>query len=306
MENSEKSAVKEQFSLYEIIILACFISLVFSPVGLVLMWLKKCRWSLKVKMILSGAFALVYILAGVLIFFLFSKPESGSGSGAPFFGIEREYEGGGGSGKNSGKYEPKKSSSRKNSSGENINNSQTASQSFAESGKKKSIPVVLLFVLILGIFILMRNLKEIKSKGDDNPYVNTRLYKTPIPEGFEFPVVRYTKLPLKEEEKILFACPAEQKDNAGDIIVTDRRFVFLGKKNTLNLPLKTLSAISSVSNTAFLLTAEDVQHYFFVRDTQMRFVLQIVRWAYAKASEETGHLGYGEKSDDFGLEENSK
>ncbi|MCQ2597331.1 MAG: hypothetical protein MJ181_05725 [Treponema sp.] len=277
MENSEK----EPFSLYEIIILACFLSLVFSPVGIVLMWLKKCLWKKKTKIIVSGAFGLFLAIAGALLVFLLSKPEAGSGSGNPFLGIEREYEGGGGSGGSSGKYNPKASSSRKNSEGKASNNTATPSKSFAETKGKKSIPLVLFLVLALGIAVLLRNLKEIKGKGNDNPYVNTRLIQTPIPEDFVFPPVHFSKLALKEGESLLFATPAEQKDNLGDIAITDFRFVFLGKKESYDFPLQTITAISSVSNTALLITEGENQHYFFVRDTQMRFVLQIVRWAYA-------------------------
>lgn len=278
MENSEK----EPFSLYEIIVLACFISLIFSPAGIALMWLKKCQWKKKTKIIISGAFALFFVLAAVLLFFLFSKPEAGSGSGAPFLGIEREYEGGGGSGETSGKYNPKPSSSRKNRDGKASNNAAMPSESFAESKGKKSIPVVLFLVLALGIFILVKNLKEVKGKDNDNPYVNTKLIQTPVPDDFVFPPVHFTKLPLKEGEQLLFATPAEQKSNTGDIVITNHRFVFLGKKESCDFPLQKLTAVSSMSNTALLVTEGETQHYFFVRDTQMRFVLQIIRWAYAK------------------------
>lgn len=277
MEKSEK----EPFSLYEIIVLACFISLVFSPAGIVLMWLKKCQWKKKVKIIVSGAFALFFILVTVLLVFLFSKPEAGSGSGAPFLGIEREYEGGGGSGSSSEKYNPKPSSSKKNREGRASSNAVMPNESFAESKGKKSVPLFLVFILALGIWVLMRNQKKMKGQDNDNPYVNTKLITTPVPDDFVFPPVHFTRLPLKEGENLLFATPAEQKDNTGDIVITDHRFVFLGKKESCDFPLQKLSAVSSMSNTALLVTEGETQHYFFVRDTQMRFVLQIIRWAYA-------------------------
>lgn len=302
-EKNEKT--KESLSLLEIIIIACFISLVFSPVGLFLMWWKG-KWAKKTKVILSAVFGILFLVLVSLLVALNIKSEGGSGSGSSHFGLEQEYGGSGESGKKSENYKPRPSKANKNQEATTGNSSKSPAPSMIESLKRSRLPYIILFIVIIAACIIVRNLKGIGKTPSDNPYVNTSLYKIPIPEDFVFPQVHYTKLPLQNEEKILFATSAEQKENPGDIIVTDKRFVFLGKKGKLEFPLYELSAISSLSNTALLLTAGEKQHYFFVRDTQMRFVLQIVRWAFAKYSEKEGHLGYGGKSDDFGLEENEK
>lgn len=278
---------EERLSLYEIIILACFISLIFSPAGLFLMWWKfksgrKCRWSLKAKIIVSASFAVIYALVIFLAVFLNASPSAGSGSGAPFFGLEQEYEVGGGGSGNSGNYKPKKSSSKAKGNGSSQTQTQFPQESFMEKAGKSRVTYILLFVAIMVALIVWRNLKSGTSVVSQNPYVNTTKYKIPIPDGFEFPQVHYTKITLEEDEKILYATTAEQKANAGDIVVTSKRFLFVSKKDALDLQLGELSSISSMSNTALLLNAGGKSHYFFVQDTQMRFVLAITRWAYEK------------------------
>ncbi len=302
----EKNEVtKEPLSFLEIIIIACFISLVFAPLGVILMWWKS-KWAKKSKLILSLVFGILFLVLVSLLVALSIKSEGGNGSGSAHFGLEQEYGGSGESGKKSDAYKPRPSKGNKNHEVTSGNSSRTLAPSLSESFRKSRVPYIIFFIAIIIVCIIVRNMKGDAKKTSDNPYVNTSLYKIPVPENFVFPQVHYTKLPLYEEEKILFATSAEQKDNPGDIIVTDKRFVFLGKKGNLEFPLHELSAISSLSNTALLLTAGEKQHYFFVRDTQMRFVLQIVRWAFARYSEKEGHLGYGGKSDDFGLEENEE
>lgn len=284
---------EEGLSLYEIIILACFISLIFSPVGLFLMWWKfksgrKCRWCLKTKIIVSAVCAAVYALVILLFVFLNASPSAGAGSGAPFFGLEQEYDGGGGNGNKSGEYKPKKSSSKSNGKGSSQTMTQMPQESFMEKAGKSRVTYILLFVAIMVALIVWRNLKSGTSAASENPYVDTTKYKIPVPDGFEFPQVHYSKITLDGDEKILYATTAEQKTNAGDIVVTNKRFLFVSKKDALDLQLGELSSISSMSNTALLLNVGEKSYYFFVQDTQMRFVLSITRWAYEKLYGQSG------------------
>lgn len=280
MENSEKTA-EERFTLFEIIVIACFISLIFSPVGIGLMWWKS-RWSRKTKIIVSGAFVLVYALIVVLFVLLNSSSQAGAGSGLPFLGMEQSSDAGGGSGGKSDQYKPSSKSVKPDGRGTKTTQTSTATESFVEKAKKSRWTYFLILVVIMFILFVIRNLKGTSAKPDDNPYVDTTLYKFPVPDDFVFPAVHYTKLALKEDEKILYATTAEQKANKGDIVVTNRRFVFVGHKENLELPLSELTAISSMSNTALLVNSGEKSYYFFVQDTQMRFVLQIVRWVYSK------------------------
>ncbi|MCF0242218.1 MAG: hypothetical protein HUK25_06230 [Treponema sp.] len=277
MGNAEKV---EKFSLFEIIIIACLISVVLSPVGLVLMWIKS-GWSKKIKIILTGVFALLYILIIVLFLALSGSSSSGGNSNMPDFGIESD---GGGSG-GGGKIKENKNKKARSGSGKNSNSSKNVTSdspsSFVQKVKKSRFTYFFIFLILIAVIVVLRNLKFKKIKPKDNPYVDTSLYTIPVPEHFEFPSVHYTKFMPLSGETIIFACPAETKDNAGDIIITNTRFIFHGKKGDVIIPIGELTAISSMSNTALSVSANEKNFYFFVKDTQMRFVLQITRWLYA-------------------------
>ena len=268
---------EERFSLFEIIIIACFISLIFSPVGIALMWIKS-HWSKKIKIIVSGGFAFLYLLLIVLFTVLTSTSESGGGGGKPFIGIEMNSDSGGGYG-NSQEYKPKSKSSKSNKKGSEKSNTSTASESFVqEVTKSRWFYVLLLFAIMLAI-IIFRNIKwNGAPKNSSNPYVDISLYKIPIPEDFVFPEIKFSKYSPKPDERICFATPAEVKTNPGDIVITDKQFLFLGKKENYNFALNELTAIYSLSNTTLSLSVGEKTYYFFIPDTQMRFVLQIVRY----------------------------
>lgn len=286
MENTEKT---ERFTLMEIIIIACLISVIFSPAGIILMWIK-CKWSKKLKLILTGAFALLYILIALLVAVFNSSGSGGSGNNMPDFGIESDAGGSGGGGKVKENKKSSKSYKPATQPKPSSSNSEASGGSVMQKVKKSRLTYLILFLVVIAVVVVLRNLKFKKTKKGDNPYVDSELYVFPIPDQFTFPPVRYTKLDLQPEEKILFACPAETKDNPGDIVITDKRFEFHGKKGDVKISIENLSAIASMSNTALSVTAEDKTHYFFVKDTQMRFVLQIVRWAYAQQEKIPGNV----------------
>ena len=95
---------------FSIITIICFCSVIFIPIGLVLMWYST-QWSKKRKFILSGIMTIVYI-AIVCFLMLFEPNQSGSGSGLPFGNgnqnVESQYES-----------EPDKSSKKAKQSGTN-------------------------------------------------------------------------------------------------------------------------------------------------------------------------------------------
>ena len=95
---------------FSIITIICFCSVIFIPIGLVLMWYST-QWSKKRKFILSGIMTIVYV-AIVCFLMLFEPNQSGSGSGLPFGkgnqNVESQYES-----------EPDKSSKKAKQSGRN-------------------------------------------------------------------------------------------------------------------------------------------------------------------------------------------
>ena len=57
---------------------------------------------------------------------------------------------------------------------------------------------------------------------------------------------------------------------------------------TSELPLPSLTAVLSVSNSVMQLTAaggeEEQKYYIFLPESQMKYALAIVKWAYAKVT----------------------
>ena len=95
---------------FSIITIICFCSVIFIPIGLVLMWYTTL-WTKKRKLILSGIMTVVYV--GIVCFLMLFEPnQSGSGSGLPFGkgnqNVESQYES-----------EPDKSSKKAKQSGAN-------------------------------------------------------------------------------------------------------------------------------------------------------------------------------------------
>lgn len=153
-------------SLWDFTALACLITVILSPIGIFLMWWKT-RWNLKGKLIISGSFGLIYILAAVLIIAL-NSPGIGGGDGGlglPSGSTNTEYvvssgkSGGGGGGKPS----KSKSGSSKGSDGATTS-SQDATNVTAvnKTSSSKAIFGVLIFfaVFLLFIFRLSKRTKK--------------------------------------------------------------------------------------------------------------------------------------------------
>ena len=138
------------------------------------------------------------------------------------------------------------------------------------------------------ILILWRNFRSAGKKDEyENPYVDTNLYKLPLADDAKMPLVHFLRLKAAQGEKILYATETVQKDNEGDFVVTDKRVVIFSKTGTTEVPLPALSAVLSVSNSVMQLTASgeegEQKYYVFLPESQMKFALAIVKWAYSKA-----------------------
>ena len=137
------------------------------------------------------------------------------------------------------------------------------------------------------VLVLWRNFRSAGKKTDyENPYVDTNLYKLPLTEDAKTPLVHFQRLKLNPGEKILFATETVQKDNEGDFVVTGQRAVIFSKSGTTDLPLSSLTAVLSVSNSVMQLTAAadegEQKFYIFLPESQMKYALAIVRWAFAR------------------------
>ena len=271
---------------FSIITIICFCSVIFIPIGLVLMWYST-QWSKKRKFILSGIMTIVYV-AIVCFLMLFEPNQSGSGSGLPFGNgnqnVESQYES-----------EHHKSSKKAKQSGANPSAKENEDIFQKENSKLpkkvqkgeskalgKSFYTIMFFLFMLFI-IIWQNLKAKKKTGNyENPYVDTKKYKLPLDANFKIPTVHFTKIELEENEKIIFATETTQKNQEGDFVVTDKRIIVLGKSENYEIPLQELATVSSVTNSVMQITSGTQKYYIFVPENQMKFAVATVHWILEK------------------------
>lgn len=271
---------------FSIITIICFCSVIFIPIGLVLMWYST-QWSKKRKFILSGIMTIVYV-AIVCFLMLFEPNQSGSGSGLPFGNgnqnVESQYES-----------EHHKSSKKAKQSGANPSSKENEDIYQKENSKLpkkvqkgeskalgKSFYTIMFFLFMLFI-IIWQNLKAKKKTGNyENPYVDTKKYKLPLDANFKIPTVHFTKIELEENEKIIFATETTQKNQEGDFVVTDKRIIVLGKSENYEIPLQELATVSSVTNSVMQITSGTQKYYIFVPENQMKFAVATVHWILEK------------------------
>ena len=282
----------QKSKLFSIITIACFCSIVLIPVGLALMWFMT-SWKKKRKIIITAAGTLFY--GSLVALILLVEPSYNTGGvSLPFkySGGETAFESSVNPGKSSKK--DKKAapeSDKKKKSDENKEN--TDEERLPRSVKKQSGRTlgrsfyVFLFFLIILILILWRNFHGAAKKDVyENPYVDTNLYKLPLAEDAKTPLVHFLRLKLNPDEKILYATETVQKDNEGDFVVTNQRAVIFSKTGASEIPLSSLTAVLSVSNSVMQLTNNgeegEQKAYVFLPESQMKYALAIVRWAFSK------------------------
>ena len=271
---------------FSIITIICFCSVIFIPIGLVLMWYST-QWSKKRKFILSGIMTIVYV-AIVCFLMLFEPNQSGSGSGLPFGNenqnVESQYES-----------EPDKSSKKAKQSGTNPSGNEKEDNfpkekeklpKKVQKGESKALGksfYTIMFFLFMLFIIIWQNLKAKKKTGNyENPYVDTKKYKLPLDANFKIPTVHFTKIELEENEKIIFATETTQKNQEGDFVVTDKRIIVLGKSENYEIPLQELATVSSVTNSVMQITSGTQKYYIFVPENQIKFAVATVHWILEK------------------------
>lgn len=282
----------DKSKLLSVITIICFCSIVLIPLGLALMWFMT-SWKKKRKLIITAAGSVLYI--AIVAFVLLLEPSYNTGGvSLPFkySGGETAYDAPANPGRPSKKEKKispaseKKQKSDKTS--ENPEEERVPRSVKKQSGRTlgRSFYVFLFFLIIL-VLILWRNFRAAGKKEDyENPYVDTKLYKLPLAADAKTPLVHFQRLKLNQNEKILFATETVQKDNEGDFAVTDKRVVIFTKGGTSELALSSLTAVLSVSNSVMQLTAAgpegEQKYYVFLPESQMKYALAIVRWAFSK------------------------
>lgn len=272
--------------MFSIITIACFVSILFIPIGLVTMWFST-SWKKKLKFILSAAFTLLYV--GIVALILLLEPSyNTSGVSLPFdvsVGQTAFETSGGGKAKEVEGIEG--DSNKKTDKTEDLDE---VEERLPKSIKKKSGSLgrpffTIMFFLFMLFLIIWQNMKAKKKKGGyENPYVDTTQYKLPLAEDAKMPMVHFLKLKMNAGEKIYYATETVQKDNQGDFVVTNQRVVVFGKSGDYEFPMNALTAVSSVSNSVMLLTCGERKYYIFMPENQMKYALAVIRWAYSKVT----------------------
>lgn len=271
---------------FSIITIICFCSVIFIPIGLVLMWYST-QWSKKRKFILSGIMTIVYI-AIVCFLMLFEPNQSGSGSGLPFGNgnqnVESQYESE--HHKNSKKAKQSGANPSGNEKEDNFPKEKEKLPKKVQKGESKALGksfYTIMFFLFMLFIIIWQNLKAKKKTGNyENPYVDTKKYKLPLDANFKIPTVHFTKIELEENEKIIFATETTQKNQEGDFVVTDKRIIVLGKSENYEIPLQELTTVSSVTNSVMQITSGTQKYYIFVPENQIKFAVATVHWILEK------------------------
>ncbi len=145
----------------------------------------------------------------------------------------------------------------------------------------------ILFFLFMLLIIIAQNLRRNKKNSYENPYVDTNKYKLPLSDDAKIPMVHFLRLRLNQNEKILFATETTQKDNEGDLIVTNQRVVVFSAGGDYEFPLHALTAVASVTNSVMQLTSGDRKYYIFMPESQLKYALAVIRWAYKKFTEQS-------------------
>ena len=279
--------------VFSIITIICFCTILLIPIGLALMWFQT-TWKTKRKIIITTAGSLLYV--AIVAFVLLLEPSYNTGGvSLPFkySGGETAYDAPATPGRPSKKEKKVSPSSDKKQKSES-EESEPEEERVPRSVKKQSGRTLgrgfyfFLFFVIVMILILWRNFRSAGKKEEyENPYVDTNLYKLPLEDDAKIPLVHFLRLKANMGEKILYATETVQKNNEGDLVVTDKRVVIFSKTGTAEISLKSLSAVLSVSNSVMQLTVsgeeEEQKYYVFLPESQMKYALAIVKWAFAKA-----------------------
>lgn len=138
-------------------------------------------------------------------------------------------------------------------------------------------------VLLLAYLVLRRNLKPQKIEGFINPYVNVRQYKLPLKKKTRIPYINYY-LETLDDESLLFVCPTTEQDNPGDFIVTTKRIVIKNTKENTEFSINKLKDFSLLSTNVIRITYEDKKLLVFMHETQTKYALEVIKWAYSKIS----------------------
>ena len=277
--------------LFSIVTIACFVSILCIPLGIVLM-LYYTQWKKKTKIILTLSLTAFY--AGLIAFFFFIKPAyNTSGLSLPF-GSNSGYTAfdSGSGAKGSGSKKSNGGAKGKNQNNQTpIDKVPKSVQQSQGKGSAKIIYPILFFGFML-LLIIAQNLRNKGKSKYENPYVDTNKYKLPLTPDSRMPMVNFRRLELNEGEKINFATETNQKGNEGNLAITNQRVAILTPNEGLEIPLDCVTGASATTSTVMTIAAkfedQEQKFYVFMPENQMKYALAVLKWTAAGLNNSTG------------------
>ena len=267
--------------LFSIITIACFVSILCIPLGIVLM-LYYTQWKKKTKIILSISLTAFY--AALIAFIFFVKPSiNTSGISLPF-GSNSGYTAFENSGGAKGNGSSKGTGSGKKKSDNQQPLSERTPKSVQQAQGKASGKIIypILFFAFMLFLIIMQNLRSKGKSNYENPYVDTNKYKLPLTPDAKMPMVHFLHLDLNEGEKIHFATETIQKGNEGNLVITNQRVVILTLSEGIELPIDTVISASETTSTVMTIGAKfeeaEKKYYVFMPENQMKYAMAVLKW----------------------------
>ena len=278
--------------LFSIVTIACFVSVLCIPIGIVLM-LYYTQWKKKTKIILTLALTAFY--AGLIAIVFFVKPAYNTGGMSLPFGSNSGYtafDSGSGA---------KSSGSKKSSGGaksKNSNNQPSTSDRVPKSVQQsqgKGSPKFIYPILFFGFMLLLIIAQNLRNKGKskyENPYVDTNKYKLPLAADARMPMIHFQRLELNEGEKIHFATETNQKGNEGNLAITNQRVAILTPNEGVEIPIECITGASATTSTVMTISTkfedQEKKYYVFMPENQMKYALAVLKWTAAATNNSTG------------------
>ena len=278
--------------LFSIVTIACFVSVLCIPIGIVLM-LYYTQWKKKTKIILTLALTAFYV--GLIAIVFFVKPAYNTGGMTLPFGSNSGYtafDSGSGA---------KSSGSKKSSGGaksKNSNNQPSTSDRVPKSVQQsqgKGSPKFIYPILFFGFMLLLIIAQNLRNKGKskyENPYVDTNKYKLPLAADARMPMIHFQRLELNEGEKIHFATETNQKGNEGNLAITNQRVAILTPNEGVEIPIECITGASATTSTVMTISTkfedQEKKYYVFMPENQMKYALAVLKWTAAATNNSTG------------------
>ena len=247
--------------IFSIITIICFASVIFIPIGLVLM-AYFTDWPKKRKIIIGVIMTVLYIVPVVVL------SEIHASSADKVAAVEASAE----------------SAAQLATDKLDDNSEITRLPSTIEKHNRAKInrwvfPVI--FFSLMLVLIIIQNIKGSKVKeGYQNPFVDVSKYKLPIKDSSKLPEVNFDKFKCDDGEHILFAVETVQTDNEGYFAITNKKVVINNKEGNVSYKFKEITMASSISDTVMFIASGNEKNYIFLPDGQMKYALGVIKFAY--------------------------